>query len=304
MKIRGKTMAKKNKLNRNEELWSWLFISPVLLLFFGFLLLPLLVSFVMSFMQWNIVTTPSFLGFDNFKEIFTDEVFIKSIGNTFIMMIGIPIGMFFSFLLAVALTRKMRLSGFFKVVYYLPAVTNGVALAIVWKWMFNLEYGLLNRMLMFFGVKNPPNWLGDVNYIKPAYIIMGIWSGLGNTMLLFLASLESIDRTYYEAAELDGANGIVKMFKISLPLVSPVTFYILIVGIIGGLQAFGSVYVMTPGGGLDNSATTMVYYIWQKGIEGQRMGLASSAAWVLAIFTLIITFIQFIGKKYWVKETE
>lgn len=297
-------METKRKLNRNEELWAWLFVSPVVLLFFGFLLLPLLVSFVMSFMQWNIVTTPTFIGFENFKEIFSDEVFIKSIGNTFFMMLGIPLGMFLSFLLAVALTRKMKLSGFFKVVYYLPAVTNGVALAVVWKWIFNLEYGVLNRILMFFGVENPPNWLGDVNYIKPAYIIMGIWTGLGNTMILFLASLESIDKTFYEAAELDGANGITKTFKISLPLVSPVTFYILVIGLIGGLQAFGSVYVMTPGGGLDNSATTMVYYIWMKGIEGQRMGLASSAAWILAIFTLILTFIQFIGKKYWVKETE
>ena len=293
-------MKNKRKLNRNEEIWAWLFVSPVVLLFFGFLLLPLLVSCVMSFMQWNILTTPTFIGFDNFS----DKVFIKSIGNTFFMMLGIPIGMLLSFLLAVALTRKMKLSGFFKVVYYLPAVTNGVALAVVWKWIFNLEYGALNRILTFFGVENPPNWLGDVNYIKPAYIIMGIWTGLGNTMILFLASLESIDKTFYEAAELDGANGITKTFKISLPLVSPVTFYILVVGLIGGLQAFGSVYVMTPGGGLDNSATTMVYYIWQKGIEGQRMGLASSAAWILAIFTLIITFIQFIGKKYWVKETE
>ncbi|MDE6274052.1 MAG: sugar ABC transporter permease [Clostridiales bacterium] len=296
--------SKKKKLNRSEELWAWLFVLPATLLLFGFLLIPLVVSFVMSFMQWNIVAAPSFNGLDNLREIFSDGVFLKSIGNTFFMMIGIPIGMFLSFLLAVALNRNMPLSGFFKVVYYLPAVTSGVAVAVVWKWIFNQEYGILNKLIGLFGVEDLPNWLGDVRFIKPAFILMGIWAGLGNTMLLFLASLRNIDQSYYEAAELDGASAAVKMFRISLPLVSPVTFYILVMGLIGGLQAFGQVYVMTPGGGLDNSAMTMVYYIWQKGIEGERMGLASAAAWVLALFTFAITFIQFIVRKYWVKEIE
>lgn len=299
-----KVKYKRNKLHRKEERWAWLFVLPITLLLICFLLAPLLYSLVMSFMRWNVVTSPVFIGLDNFREIFTDGVFAKSIGNTFFMMLGVPVGMIFSFLLAAALNRDMPLSTFFKVILYLPAVTSSVAMAIAWKWIFNVEFGALNQVLGALGVTDLPNWLGDERFIKPAYIIMGIWGGLGNTMLLFLASMRSIDRTYYEAARLDGASGWQCMMKITFPLVSPITFYVLVCGMIGGLQAFSTVYVMTPGGGINRSAYTIVYYVWEQGIGSQRMGVACSAAWVLAVMTFIITLIQFKVKDRWVKEIE
>ncbi len=293
-----------NKLNRKEERAAWLFVLPITLLLVCFLVLPLGASLVISFMRWNVLTAPSFIGLGNFREIFTDQLFFKSLSNTFLFMIGVPIGMVLSFLTAVALNRKMPMSTFFKVILYLPAVTNGIAIAIAWRWIFNVEYGAINRFLTWLGIAAPPNWLNDERFIKPAYIIMGIWGGLGNTMLLYLASLTSIDQTYYEAARLDGANGFQCMTKITAPLVSPITFYILICGVIGGLQKFSDVYVMTPGGGSNKSAYTIVYYIWDKGMADQRMGVACAAAWVLGVITIIITMIQFRVRDKWVKEVQ
>ena len=290
------------KLNRIEERTAWLFVLPITLLLVCFLFIPLVASMVISFMRWNVLTDPVFTGMNNFKEIFTDPLFYKSLGNTFYLMIGVPIGMVFSFMAAVALNRKLPMATFFKVILYLPAVTNGIAIAIAWRWIFNVEYGPINQFLEWMGVIDPPNWLYDERYIKIAYIIMGVWGGLGNTMLLYLASLKSIDQTYYEAARLDGANGFNCIRYITVPLVSPITFYVLICGIIGGLQMFGSVYVMTPGGGLNRSAYTIVYYIWDKGMADQRMGVACAAAWILGILTIIITMIQFKVRDKWVKE--
>ncbi|MBQ4564478.1 MAG: sugar ABC transporter permease [Lachnospiraceae bacterium] len=292
------------RLNRKEERTAWLFVLPIMLLLICFLFAPLAASLVISFMRWNVLTAPTFTGLNNFKEIFTDPVFYKSLGNTFYLMIGVPIGMVFSFMAAVALNRKMPMSTLFKVILYLPAVTNGIAMAIAWRWIFNVEYGPINQFLEWIGLTDLPNWLNDEHYIKPAYIIMGIWGGLGNTMLFYLASLKSIDQTYYEAAKLDGANGFQCVRHITVPLVSPITFYILICGVIGGLQMFGSVYVMTPGGGINRSAYTIVYYIWDKGMADQRMGVACAAAWVLGILTIIITMVQFKVRDKWVKEVQ
>ena len=284
------------RLNRKEERTAWLFVLPIMLLLICFLFAPLAASLVISFMRWNVLTAPTFTGLNNFKEIFTDPVFYKSLGNTFYLMIGVPIGMVFSFMAAVALNRKMPMSTLFKVILYLPAVTNGIAMAIAWR--------SINQFLEWIGLTDLPNWLNDEHYIKPAYIIMGIWGGLGNTMLFYLASLKSIDQTYYEAAKLDGANGFQCVRHITVPLVSPITFYILICGVIGGLQMFGSVYVMTPGGGINRSAYTIVYYIWDKGMADQRMGVACAAAWVLGILTIIITMVQFKVRDKWVKEVQ
>jgi multiple sugar transport system permease protein len=295
-----------HKLSRAEERMAWLFITPVMLLLFGFLLIPLSVSLFMSFTAWNITTLPRFIEFGNFQELFADAVFIKSIGNTLFMMIGIPAGMACSFFLAVALKRNMPAAGFFKALYYLPAVTNGVAVALIWKWMFNQEFGMINKFLAVFGVKNPPDWLNNPATVKPALMLMGVWGGLGSTMLLFLAGLNNIDTSLYEAADMDGAGKFTTLMKITVPLISPVTFYILVVGIIGGLQMFGQVYVMLPGGGVEYSAITMVYYIWDAGIGSAlpRMGFASAAAWILAVFIFIVTAVQFAVQKYWVKEAQ
>lgn len=294
---------KNSRMGVKENLYGWLFILAPMVLLVVFLFIPLVASAIISFTRWNLTTLPQFLGLANFVELFNDEVFIKSIGNTFILMIGIPIGMVFSFLLAVALKRKMVGRTFFRVVLYLPAVTSGIAVAVVWKFILN-QAGLLNQFLELFGLTNLPNWLGDPGTIKPAFIIMGIWGGLGSTMLLFLAGLNNIDGSLYEAAEIDGAGKFTQMMKISLPLMSPVIFYVMILGIIGGLQSFGQTYIMAPGGGIDNSATTMVYFIWRAGFDEQRMGFASSAAWILAIFIFVITGIQFLVQKYWVEGAE
>ena len=296
--------AKRRNYVRFEQIWGWLFISPMMLELVVFLLIPLVASFVIGFTQWNLITNPIWVGFDNYVALFRNELFPKAIANTFILMSGIPVGAAISFLIAVMLKRAMgALNNVFKVLLYLPAVTNTVAVAITWRFMFNSEYGLINQMLRVFGVSDGPRWLSSPEWIKPAFLIMGIWVGLGSTMLMFLAALNNIPSEYYEAAEIDGASGFKQMMRISIPLCTPTIFYILVTGIIAGLQAFGQTYVMAPGGGMEYSAGTIVYFVWQQGMENMKMGMASAAAWLLGVVIFIITLIQFRMQRYWVHSS-
>lgn len=300
-----KEMAKKgtaSKLRRSERRMGLAFIAPMYLQFLVFFVFFMVYSLIMSMTDWNIVEgTRNFIGFENFRKILEDPLFWKSLGNTLYLMLGIPIGMVLAMLLALALNRKLPGKTFFRVVLYLPAVSSTVAIALLWRWIYNAEYGVLNMIIQqLFGVQGP-NWLGDADMVKISLIILGVWRGVGNTMLLFLAGLQNIPKEYYEVMDVSGGNAWHKLRYVTLPMMSPTYFYVIITGVIGGLQAFGDQFIIT-GVGPEHSAMTVVYYLWDKGFAEYDMGAACAVAWILSIFIFVITLIQFKTSKNWVYD--
>lgn len=289
-----------SKLRRSEQRAGLAFIAPMYIQFLVFFVFFMVYSLFMSLTDWNIVEgTKNFIGFDNFKQILLDPLFWKSLGNTLYLMIGIPIGMVLAMLMALALNRNLPGKTIFRVLVYLPAVSSTVAIALLWRWIYNAEYGVLNMLIQqIFGVKGP-NWLGDADVVKISLIILGIWRGVGNTMLLFLAGLQNIPKEYYEVMDVSGGNAWHKLRYVTIPMMTPTYFYVIITGVIGGLQAFGDQFIIT-GLGPEHSAMTVVYYLWEKGFGEYNMGAASAVAWVLSIFIFIITLIQFKTSNKWV----
>lgn len=285
-------VKKRSNLYRKEKIYGFLFILPPLIGFLLFTLYPALYSVYGSFTDWNGLGQMNFIGLDNYKTLFTDNFFYTSMYNTFFLMIGIPIGLLLSLLLALGLNRKIPGTTAFRVIYYVPVISSLAAISILWQWAYNGDYGLVNQFLGLFGIKGP-NWLANTATVKPAIILMTIWKGLGFSMLLYLAALQSVSRTYYEAAELDGASGFSMFRHITWPMVKPVTFFLVVTNIIGGSQIFTEINIMTPTGGPEYSSATVVFYIWQKAFENLQMGYASAMAVILGLFIFIVTLIQF-----------
>ncbi|GAA0387585.1 sugar ABC transporter permease [Paenibacillus motobuensis] len=282
----------KSNLYRKEKIFGWLFILPPILGFVFFTLFPLAYSFYGSFTDWDGLGQMDFIGLSNFKDLFTDELFHKAAFNTIFMMIGIPIGIILALLIALGLNRGIPGTTTFRVIYYVPVISSLAAISIMWSWAFNGDYGLVNQFLDLIGIKGP-NWLMNKHSVKPALIMMTVWKGLGYTMLLYLAALQSVPRSYYEAAELDGASGFKAFWHITWPMVKPVTFFIVVTNIIGGSQIFTEINIMTSTGGPEYSSASVVFYIWQKAFDNFQMGYASAMAVVLGLFIFIVTLIQF-----------
>lgn len=289
-------MAAKLKIKSDyyarERRAGYLFVLAPVLQFFLFALGPLLFSLYAGFTDWTSIGTPDFIGIDNFKAMFSDANFWKSIYNTIFMMIGIPIGLILALGLALAMNRKVLGAKTFRVIYYIPVISSIAAVSILWRWVYNGDYGLLNQILSVFGVKGP-NWLNNEATVKPAIMAMTVWKGLGMSMLLYLAGIQSIPKDYNEAAQIDGANAFQIFRHITIPMLKPVTFYMIITGIIGGSQMFIEPSIMVDNGGTNYSAATVVYYLWDKAFKNYQMGYACAVGWVLAIFIFAITFIQF-----------
>lgn len=282
----------KSNLYRKEKIYGFLFILPPLIGLIVFTLYPMIYSIYGSFTDWDGLGTMSFIGLSNFKDLLTDELFHKALYNTIFMMLGIPIGIVLALLLALGLNRGVPGTTVFRVIYYVPVISSLAAISIMWSWAYNGDYGLVNQFLDLFGIKGP-NWLQNVHTVKPALILMAVWKGLGYTMLLYLAALQSVSRSYYEAAELDGANGWQAFWNITWPMVRPITFFIVVTNIIGGSQIFTEMNIMTPTGGPEYASASVVFYIWQKAFGNFQMGYASAMAVVLGLFIFVVTLIQF-----------
>ena len=289
-------------LLRSERRAGLAFIAPMYFQFFVFFVFFMGYSLVMSMTDWNILAnTKRFIGFLNFHEVLSDPLFWKSLWNTLYLMLGIPIGMVLAMVLAMALNRKLPGKTVFRVIMYLPAVSSSVAIALLWRWIYNAEYGILNVLIQqLFGAQGP-NWLGDASVVKISLIIMGVWRGVGSTMLLFLAGLQSIPNDYYEVMDVAGGNAWHRLRYVTIPMMSPTFFYVIVTGVIGGLQAFGDQFIIT-GVGPEHSAMTVVYYLWQKGFAEYDMGAASAVSWILAVGILAITLIQFRFSNRWVYD--
>ncbi|WP_186578117.1 carbohydrate ABC transporter permease [Aquibacillus kalidii] len=288
----GNKKPKKSKLYKKESRAALIFILSPVVGYLIFTLYPFLYSIYASFTTWNGLGFQEWNGLGNYVSLLTDDYFHKSLFNTLYMMIGIPIGLILSLLLAMGLNRRIPGTTTFRVIYYVPVISSLAAISVLWQWAYNGDYGLVNQFLGYLGIDGP-NWLQNKNTVKPALVIMTIWKGLGMSMLLYLAALQSVPKMYYEAADLDGANAFQRFRHITWPMVKPVTFFLVITNIIGGAQMFTEINIMTPTGGPEYSSATVVFYIWQKAFTNLQMGYASAMSVVLGLIIFIVTLIQF-----------
>ncbi len=301
----------RSAMKRREALWGYLFVLPLILGFAIFAFGPMLASIGISFTDWEILTTPKFIGLDNYIKLITrDRLVGIAFGNTLYLMLGIPIGMACSLLLALAMNQRIRGISIYRTIYFLPVVSSVVAVSVLWRWIFNPEFGLFNVMLRYLGIQGPL-WLGDAAWAKPALIIMGVWGGLGFNMLLYLAALQGVPRELTEAATIDGAGAWQRFRHVTWPFLTPTTFFVLVTSIIGTFQTFAQIHLMTRGnvsgaigGGPQWATLTVIYYLWLNAFNYYDMGYAAALAWILGIVILIFTIFQFAASRRWVFYSE
>ncbi len=282
-------------LKQREALTGWLFVSPALIGFGIFTFGAILYSLYLSFTDYDMFGTPEWVGLENYIKAFTnDEYFYQYFGNTFYFAIVlVPVVLVISLFLAILINKKVgKLTKAYRVALFLPSITSTVAVSMVWLWIFNPDMGILNNFLTAIGFHNPPMWLSDPEWSKPALIIMRVWQMSGYYMLLFLAGLQTIPETLYEAAEVDGAISWQRFTRITVPMLSNTTFVVVILLIIESFNMFESIFVMTEGGPL-GSTSTIMYYIYEQGFMSYNMGYASALAWIFFARILVFTLIQF-----------
>jgi len=289
-----------SRLARTEERVAWLFLIPSLVLFIAFTALPVVSAFLISFTHWDLFNPPRLAWLDNYIALWNDPIFRQVLGNTgYYVLAAVPLQMLLGLFCALGLNRGVPGQTFFRVVYFLPVVTSTVAAGLVWAWLFNSNFGLINMGLSLLGASDLPKWLVSSRWAMPAVITVSVWQGLGYAMVLFLAGLQNIRQEVYEAAALDGATGFARFWHITLPMLSPMTFFVLIISIIGSFQVFELVYVMTKAGPA-NATNTLVYYIYQNGFMFYQMGYASAGAMVLFVIVLAATLVQYRLQDRWV----
>lgn len=272
---------------------GYIFIAPFILGFIIWFLIPALTSLWMAFQDWNMIKPPTFIALGNFRDLFKDKLFWQSLKVTTIYTaISVPLTMVLAFLLALLMNTKVRGITVFRTIYYMPGIVPAVANAVLWAWILNSEFGLLNAFLHFLGLPKIL-WLQDPEWALPALILMSLWS-LGGPMVTYLAGLQGIPNEFYEAAEIDGAGGWAKLRHVTIPLMSPVIFFTLIMGIIGTFQVFTAGYLITNGGP-QNATLFYVLYLYRNAFQYLRMGYAAALAWVLALIIMGLTVFVFRG---------
>lgn len=283
------------------------FLLPSLIGLLVFSLLPLIISGLISLTDWNgldRLTDPDFLqdhfvGLANYKSILTTPEFWNTLGNTMeYIVLYIPLMLAASLLVAYLLSRPHRGIGAFRVVYYIPVLTSWVAASLIWKSVLAPQYGAMNGILAWFGIQGP-GWLLDEAWAMPAIVLVSVWKDMGFFGLILLSGVVGINKTYYEAADIDGAGGWIKFTRITLPLLTPSIFYVVIVAMINGFQLFPQVMIMT-GGGPNGATQVMVERIYQYGFRYYRMGYAAAFSWILFVIIMVFTAIQMKGQERWV----
>lgn len=295
------------KLNLRENLEGYLFISPWILGMVLFALGPILASFGLAFTRWNLFTEPEYVGWANFQKLAHDPLFYKSVFNTiYYTIFAVPLGLVLALGLAMLVNHRLRGVNFFRTAFFLPNVVAGIAMLLLWKWLFDPNFGLINLFLDWTGLMavfewigiGRPQWISSRAGAMPGLVFMSIW-GLGGSMMIFLAGLQNIPRELIEAAELDGAGPWKRFRYVTVPLLTPTIFFLTMVGVIGSLQVFNQAYVMTQGGPA-HATLFYVLYLFQTAFERFQMGYACAMALVLFIITLIVSLIQLAMGKKWV----
>ncbi len=285
-------------LNR-ENTVAWLFILPAILGTLIFIIIPVFCSFSLSFAKWDLLNSISFVGFDNYREIFREGLFWKILINTIIFALSTSVfGVIIPLILASILNTKIRGSEFFKSAYFLPYITPMIVIGVVWGWIFDPNIGFLNQFLHL-----NINWLYDSKYAMPAIIIVSVWKLIGYNMILFLSGFSSISQEIFEAAMVDGATHLKRFFYVTVPLLSPTIFFVIIVTAISSFQVFDLIYLMTEGGPFD-STNVLVYSIYKNAFEYFNIGKASAIAYVLFVIILVLTLVQWHYRKKLVYNEE
>lgn len=296
-------------MNRREGVAALAFLLPSFIGFLLFTLWPVVATFLLSFTSWDVLTPPRWVGWSNFENLLgfrhgaegwsaNDSEFWKYFGNTMFLLLSLPLTMICSLALALLLNRKIRFAYGYRLIFFLPSILAGIAIFYLWKWIYHPDYGLINAFLAHFHIVGP-KWLADAQWAKPSLILMGVWlTAGGQSMLIYLAALQGIPADLYEAAKIDGANSWQRFRAVTWPALAPVTFFILVMGVINGLQGgVESAYVMTQGGP-EGSTTTLGYYIYSKAYEQFQMGYAAAIAWILFVVVLGVTILNWrFGRK-------
>lgn len=280
------------KLSNTENLTAWIFIFPAILGMLVFIVIPIFFSFGLSFAKWDLLNPIQFVGFDNYRGIFSEPLFGKILLNTFVFAISTSFfAVIIPIILAAILNNKIRGCDFFKTAYFLPFITPMIVIGIVWEWIFDPNIGLLNKVLQMH-----INWLYDPHWAMPALIIVSVWKLIGYNMIIFLSALSGISNSMFEAAKIDGANFVETFLYVTVPLLSPTIFFVVIVTAVSSFQIFDLIYLMTQGGPLD-STNVLVYSIYKNAFEYFNVGKASAIAYVLFVIILVLTLLQWNFRK-------
>lgn len=279
-------------LSDNQTVAISLFLLPALLGTLIFIIIPVLCSFGLSFAKWDLLNPITFVGLENYKNLFNDKVFYQTLANTIVFAISTSaFGVIIPLILASVLNSKIRGSEFFKTAYFLPFITPMIVIGIVWGWIFDPNIGLLNKLLHLH-----INWLYDVKFAMPALIAVSVWKLIGYNMIIFLSTLSSISQSLFEAAKIDGANSLQTFRHVTVPMLSPTIFFVVIITTISSFQVFDLIYLMTQGGPF-NSTNVLVYSIYQNAFEYFNVGKASAIAYVLFAIILVLTLLQWKFRK-------
>ncbi len=287
-----------HSIQRRDNIEGYLFTLPAVIGLFVFILIPIVASIVLSFTKWDLITDIEFIGIANYQELFGDEIFITSLLNTLKwVVLYIPLGLTLSFVLALAMDMPVKGIGIFRTIFYLPYVSPMLVIALLFTWMYNTDFGIINYALNQIGLPSVP-WLSDGNLAIFSICIMSVWKGAGYNMLIFLAALQGIPDSLYEAADLDGITPFQKVIYIKIPLITPSLYYVMIMSVINAFQVFNEIYIMTSGGP-GYSTYTMSYYLWSNAFSYNRFGYACSMAIIMFIIILAVSLFQtqFLGKK-------
>lgn len=289
---------KKSKLEKSRNRWGIVFILPQLVSLVCLGIIPIVIAFVLSFFDWNGFSSPVFTGLQNFKEVFTDPDTAIAIKNTLLYsVIYVPCSIVLSLGLAMLLNKAWG-KMFYRAVFFLPQIVTSVGIAVVWSWIYQPQFGILNMILKFFGIQGK-EWLRDPSTAMGAVIVMSIWWGLGYNIVLFLAGLQNVPRTYVDAAKIDGANERQVFFNITVPLISPTTLLVTITTMINAFQVFDQMFLLTSGGPAKKTYT-MAIHIYQTAFKSYELGKASTAALILFFVVVAVSVIQFKLSDKWV----
>lgn len=300
MNIKGLSDEQKiielNKVKKKKKLsQGYFFIAPWFIAYALFALVPMLLSIYMSFTDWPVIGQPTFTGLDNFKNIFQDKAFFNSLLVTArYALVAVPLGMAASFTVALVMASKTKALNLYRTIFYLPAVVSGVAIGIIWRWIFDPKNGLINNLLALIGIQGP-GWLTDPNWVLPSYVIMSLW-GAGAGMLTYLVSINEVPKDLHEAAEIQGASYLKRIFLITIPYVRSILYYNLVMGIIGSFKKFNDAYIL---GGAGNQGQFVLLQIYDTAFKYFKMGYASAMSWIFLLIVLAITLVVFRFTDFW-----
>ena len=288
--------SKKNYINKT--LWGYIFIFPAILGLLTFYFGPMLYSIIISFTRYNMLLPPKWIGIENYIRLFKDELVYKALSVTFyFVLLNVPTITVIPLLIAILLNTKVRYMSIFRTIFYIPSIVPAVANAAMWMFAFNPVFGFLNKVIGIFGIP-PQQWIYDSRLIIPCFVIMSLW-GAGNTVVIYLAGLQGISKELYEAIEIDGGGALNKFLNITLPMISPIIFYSLVMCTIGSLQVFTQAFIMTQGGP-NNASLFYMLLLYRTAFTNQEMGYACAMAWISFIIIGILTAIIFRASKSWV----